>query len=96
MPIIRTGKLIVVSLFTYNKCLTASLVNWSHLRQPNKGFFRFYENFSLAARSLELCPVYGNRLTPYYMGLIIQMVKTTLRAVTCTSAYAYPFGDKKA
>ncbi|KAF9798225.1 hypothetical protein SFRURICE_010823 [Spodoptera frugiperda] len=34
------------------------------------GFFKLFENFSVVARSLELCPIYGNKVTPYYMGLI--------------------------
>ncbi|KAF9806359.1 hypothetical protein SFRURICE_007599 [Spodoptera frugiperda] len=33
------------------------------------GFIRFFENFSVVARSLELCS-YGIRLTPYCMGII--------------------------
>ncbi|KAF9817169.1 hypothetical protein SFRURICE_013957 [Spodoptera frugiperda] len=57
---------------------------WSQVRLPDErsqvrllGFFRFFENFSVVARSLELCPVYGKRLTPYYIGLI-QMMKINI------------------
>ncbi|KAF9796356.1 hypothetical protein SFRURICE_001929 [Spodoptera frugiperda] len=72
----------------------ASLVEWS---QVDKGF-GFDSRVGQIARSLELCPVYGNRLTPYNKGTynrngekwVYLHCIVALRVVMST----YPFGDK--